>query len=100
MAESSAMDLIGALDLIGTLVLLFMIAIGWGAMYIMYQEYQHSKQCAEDLGVEFDPLDWGSQARYRHIDDTHYNCCWKAEPYLGEDGYYIKEKCKGFIRND
>lgn len=86
-------------DLIGIfIVIIFIGGILYGFGYLIYDGITSEKECADKLGKEWSH--WGrtpGDIRREYIDEDHYNCCWK-EVELTNDGYYKKEKCKGFIK--
>lgn len=81
----------------GIIILIFVVVFGLFGMVIFEGEKQ-KKECYDLFNEEYSFWGNGINYNYRYIDENHFNCCWK-ETYLelGE-GYYKKEKCKGFTR--
>lgn len=89
------------IDIIQTVffTVLFLLLVG-GLLIIFISSsiiiVKNEKLCHSNFGMEYSWLDT-STYNYEYVDETHYNCCWDETHYDEEEGYYKKERCKGFV---
>ena len=67
----------------------------WAGYEITTASKDNRRLCASNFGENYSFLKDELVYRHDYIDREHYNCCWD-ETHLGDDGYYIAEKCVGF----